>query len=109
MGHYLSKCLSSKVFVNFSGRPRSIDDMSKENSYSHQSSLEVSESAFEYLLGELLLMKPKLYNDESLNTPADKEFALSQRLDEAGFHVGSRFVHNAKKELRIFTIISQID
>jgi hypothetical protein len=64
---------------------------SKESSFSRQSTLEVSESAFEYLLGELLLMKPKLYNDDSLNTPTDKEFAICQRLDEAGFHVGSRY------------------
>lgn len=57
--------------------------------YGKQSTLEASESAFEYLLGEILVMKPLLH--DSYNTQTDIDFAVYQRLDEMGYNVGYRY------------------
>lgn len=66
--------------------------MSRDQAYGKQSTLEVSESAFEYLLGELIRMKPRPQEDaiESLTSQSDQEFAICQRLDEAGYGIGYR-------------------
>ena len=62
-----------------------------DSSYGQQSTSEVSESAFEYLLGEILAMT-YMKTDEDNNLPDgfDNEFIKSQRLDEIGFSVGYR-------------------
>lgn len=54
--------------------------------------LEVSESAFEYLLGELLLMKSIKNDNEQLKNSTDVEFSVCQRLDETGYSIGYRYI-----------------
>lgn len=56
---------------------------------------EVSESSFEYLLGELLALKPvvnTLNSDIDVNSTnqIDEEFAKSHQLDENGYNIGYR-------------------
>ena len=67
--------------------------ISTTNNFGRQSCTEVSESAFEYLLGEILNMKP-VYHDlnETLLTPSDVDFIFCQQLDEMGYNIGFRFV-----------------
>ncbi len=61
--------------------------------YGQQSTNEVSESAFEYLIGEILSMNyAKSEEEKNMPDTIDNEFIKSQRLDEIGFNVGYRCV-----------------
>ncbi len=63
-----------------------------DSSYGQQSTTEVSESAFEYLLGEILSMNyTKTEEENNFPDGIDNEFIKSQRLDELGFSVGYRY------------------
>ena len=67
-----------------------MNSSNQSSNYGHQATTEVSESAFEYLLGEILQMKPVIHEDSSLLTPSDMDFLICQRLDEMGFNIGYR-------------------
>mmetsp|Transcript_7812 Transcript_7812/g.6979 ORF Transcript_7812/g.6979 Transcript_7812/m.6979 type:complete len:175 (+) Transcript_7812:24-548(+) len=60
---------------------------------------EVSESAFEYLLGEILSSKHfKNSNDNSLTN--DNEFIILQRLDDMGYNVGYKLIEKLAAQHR---------
>lgn len=67
--------------------------MSSLESYGVQSNSEVSESALEYLLGEILSINYLGSSDEkSANDGSELEFIKLQRLDDIGYNVGYRLV-----------------
>lgn len=58
--------------------------MAQQNAVESQARKEVSESAFEYLLGEILL------NDSPQSGEEDNSAATEQRLELLGYSVGYR-------------------
>jgi hypothetical protein len=100
-------CYKFDFLINMSSQ--SPLNMAAMDGHGPQAIAEVSESAFEYLIGEILAMNYLQDGDESNNASVEGtseiDFFRSQRLDELGYQVGYRFVSNVCNGAEVELII----